>query len=75
MASFQAKIVWKWQKKRENTNYRFASLLPEALFKIARKFKKLKNANMASFKARIGWKMPRKKENKYCRSVSFLSNA
>ena len=39
MASFQAKIVWKWQKKRENTNYRFASLLPEALFKIARNSK------------------------------------
>ena len=43
--------------------------------KIAKKFKKLKNASMASFKAIIGWKRPRKKENKYCRSVSFLSNA
>ena len=23
MASFQAKIVWKWPRKRENKNYRF----------------------------------------------------
>ena len=23
MASFQAKIVWKWERKRENKNYRF----------------------------------------------------
>ena len=79
MASFQAKIVWKRQRRRENTNYRFVSFLSDALLKIskkiAKKFKKLKNACMASFKARIGWKRPRKKENKYCRSVSFLPNA
>ena len=30
MASFQAKIVWKMQRKRENTNYRFFSFLPDA---------------------------------------------
>ena len=29
MASFQAKIGWKRQKKRENKNYRFVSFLPD----------------------------------------------
>ena len=75
MAAFQAKIVWKRPRKRENKNYRFVPSLPDAKFKIAKKFKKLKNASMTSFKARIGWKRPRKKENKYCRSASFLPNA
>ena len=28
MASFQAKIVWKMPRKRENTNYRFVPFLP-----------------------------------------------
>ena len=30
MASFQAKIGWKWLKKSENKNYRFVSFLPDA---------------------------------------------
>ena len=51
MASFQAKIVWKRQRRRENKNYSFVSSLPSAKFKIAKKFKKLKNASMATFKA------------------------
>ena len=51
MASVQAKIVWKRQRRRENKNYSFVSSLPGAKFKIAKKFKKLKNARMASFKA------------------------
>ena len=79
MASFQAKIVWKMPKKRENKNYRFVPFLPDALQiipkKIAKKLKKLKNTITASFKARIGRKRPRKKENKSCSSVSFLPNA
>ena len=75
MTSFQAKIVWKRQRKRENTNYRFVSFLTDEDFKIAKKLEKLKNASMASFKVRIGWKRQRKNENKYCRSISFLSNA
>ena len=75
MTSFQAKIVWKRQRKRENKNYSLVSSLPVVKFKIAKKFKKLKNARMASFKARIVWKRPRKKENKYCRTASFLPNA
>ena len=74
MASFQAKIVWKSQRKRENKNYNFVPSLPDTKFKIPKKFKKLKNASMASFKARKGWKRPGKKESKYYRSVSFLPN-
>ena len=54
MVSFQAKIVWKRQRKRENKNYSFVPSLPDAKFKIAKKFKKLKNASLASFKATIG---------------------
>ena len=30
MDSFQAKIGWKWMKKRENRNYRSISFKPEA---------------------------------------------
>ena len=51
MASFQAKIVCKRQRKRENKNYSFVPSLPGAKFRIAKKFKKFKNASMASFKA------------------------
>ena len=75
MASFQAKIVLKRQRKRENKNYNFVPSLPDTKFKIPKKFKKLKNASMASFKARMGWKRSRKKESKYCCSVSFQPNA
>ena len=51
MALFQAKIVWKRPTKRENKNYSFVPSVPSAKFKIAKKFKILKNASMASFKA------------------------
>ena len=34
MASFQAKIVCKWQRKRENKNYSFLPSLPDAKLKI-----------------------------------------
>ena len=72
MTSFQAKIVWKRQRKRENKIIvSFRPYLTQNL-----KFQKnSNNASMASFKARIGWKMPRKMENIYCRSASFLPNA
>ena len=43
MASFQAKIVWKRPRKRENKNYRFLPFLSDALQKIPKKkAKKLK---------------------------------
>ena len=37
MASFQAKIVWKRPRKRENKNYCFIMFLPNALQKILKK--------------------------------------
>ena len=40
MASFQAKIVWKRPRKRENKNYRFVSFLPYAYFKFPKKLQK-----------------------------------
>ena len=43
MASFEAKIGWKRQRKRENKNYRSVSFLPDAKQKIPKKIaKKLK---------------------------------
>ena len=41
MASFQAKIVWKRPRKRENKNYRVVTFLPDTLQKIPKK--QLKN--------------------------------
>ena len=63
MASFQAKIVWKLTRKRENKNYRFVTFLPDALQKIAKK-KKKKNTIMTSFETKIIWKRQRKRVNK-----------
>ena len=40
MASFQAKIVWKRPRKRENKNYRFVPFLPDGLQKIPKKQQK-----------------------------------
>ena len=40
MTSFQAKIVWKRPRKRENKNYRFVPFLPNALQKIPKKQQK-----------------------------------
>ena len=42
MASFEAKIVWKRQRKRENKNYCFITFLPNALQKILKKQQKNK---------------------------------
>ena len=42
MAAFQAKIVWKRPRKRENKNHCFVSFLPDALQKIPKKQKKNK---------------------------------
>ena len=79
MASIQAKIGWKRQRKRENKNYRSVPFLPDGLEKIPKKkqknFKELKNTIMASFQTKIGWKMLRMRENKNYRSISFLHDA
>ena len=79
MASIQARIGWKRQRKRENKNYRSVPFLPDGLEKIPKKkqknFKELKNTNMASFQTKIGWKRLRMRENKNYRSISFLHDA
>ena len=41
MASFQAKIGWKWLRNRENKNYPFVPFLPEGWKKIPRNGKKI----------------------------------
>ena len=40
MASFQAKICCKMQRKRENKNYRYISFLPDGKEKIPKKQQK-----------------------------------
>ena len=40
MSTFQAKIGWKRQRKRENKNYRFVPFLPDWLEKIPKKQQK-----------------------------------
>ena len=76
MASFQAKIVWKRPRKRENKNYRFVPFLPDVLQKIPKKkSKKLTNTIMVSFQAKIVWKLPRKWENKNYSFVPSLPDA
>ena len=42
MASFQARIVWKRPRKRENKNYCFITFLPNPLQKILKKQQKTK---------------------------------
>ena len=37
MATFQAKIGWKWMRNRENKNYHYVSFLPGAKLKIPKK--------------------------------------
>ena len=49
MSSFQAKIGWKRQRKRENKNYRFVPFLPDCLEKIPKKQQK----NSKNFKIRL----------------------
>ena len=41
MASFQAKIGWKWLRKKENKNYISLTFLPDWLEKIPKKQQKI----------------------------------
>ena len=79
MASFQAKIGWKTQRKRENKNYHSVPFRSVPNLRVIENSKKIvknfKNAIMSSFQAKIDWKMPRKREYKIYRSVSFQPNA
>ena len=75
MASFQAKIVWKWPRKRENKNYCSTTFLPDALQKIAKKKNNKKNTIMTTFQAKIVWKRQRKRENKNYSFVPQIGRA
>ena len=78
MASFQAKIGCKTERKRENKNCRFVRFrfCPTCNRKQFKKIaKQFKNTIMASFQAKIDWKMPRKREYIEYRSVSFQPDA
>ena len=58
MASFKARIGWKWPRKKENKYCRSVLFQPNAKQKIPKKeqknSKKLHNTIMASFRAKIG---------------------
>ena len=68
MDSFQAIIVWKRMRNRENKNYRSVSFLPRCVIenskKITKKLKKLINTIINSFQDKLGWEMMRKREIK-----------
>ena len=77
MASFQAKIGWKTQRKRENKNFHFVLFRHyrtrnRKFQKNSNKFKKLKYTIIARFQDKIGRKRPRKRKSKNYRSVPFL---
>ena len=65
--------------KRENKKLSFCFVSTRCVIenfkKIAKIFKKLKNAIMTSFHAKIGWKSPREGENKNYRSIPFQPDA
>ena len=71
MVSFQAKIGWKSQKKRENKNYRCVSFLLDAKQKIPKKKQKLKkikkyNYTIVSSQNRIEKTEKGKKKLTFC---------
>ena len=49
MASFQAKIGWKWLRRKENKNYISVTFLPDWVEKIPKKQQK----NSKNFKIRL----------------------
>ena len=49
MASFQAKIVWKRPRKRENKNYRFVPFLPDGDRKFQKNCKKTQKIKKSQF--------------------------
>ena len=79
MASFQAKIGWKWPRKRQNYKLSFrlvpTQIVIENSKQITKKFKKLKNTVMASFQAKIRGKPLINGENKNYRPIPFQPDA
>ena len=80
MASFQAKIGWIRQIKRENKTCRsvpfrfYTTCNIENSKKIANKFKKSKKCNSGFFSSENRLGRPRKRENKNYRSDPFLTD-
>ena len=79
MASFQAKIGWIRQIKRENKNcrsvpFRSYTTCDRKFQKIAKKFKKSKKCNSGFFSSQNRLGRPRKRENKNYRSDPFLTD-
>ena len=73
MSSFQAKIGWKRQRKREKKKLSFRFVPTRPVIKNSKKIaKKFKNTTTASFHTKIGWKRLTKRENKNYHSVTFL---
>ena len=66
MTSFQAKIIWERQRKREKKSFQQVPSRPviENSKIIVKKFKKLENTIMGSFRAKICWGRLRRGENK-----------
>ena len=62
MASSQAKIGWKTQRKRENKNCRFVLFrsYPTRNKKFQKNSKKIQKYNYRIISSQIDWKMPRK---------------
>ena len=77
MASFQAKIGWKTQRKRENKNCHFLSFrsYPTRNRKFQKNLKTEQYPIIASFQAKINWKWSRNRKNVNYRSAPFLHEA
>ena len=63
MASFQAKIVWKRPRKRENKNYRFVSFLPARHRNFQKNSKKIQKIKKSQF-GLILWQNSSEKDEK-----------
>ena len=75
MASFQAKIGWKWTRKRENKNCLSIPLLPDGKYKIAENERKHQKIPLwQHFKPKQVGKGS-EGENKNYRFVSFRPDA
>ena len=81
MASLQAKIGRKTQRKRKNKNYHsvpFRSYTTHntKFQKNSKKIQKIqKNTIVASFQSEIGWRRPRKRDKENYRSDPFQTDS
>ena len=75
MASFQAKIGWKWPRKRQKYKLSFRFVPTQCVIEnskqITKKFKKLSNTIMTSFQAKIRRETLINGEDKNYRPIPF----